>query len=753
MAQIPNRSAETGASAGPASSDWNLTTLKRILWQRRWLIAAIAAEVFLITGLVTFLRTPLYEASARVMIERATPKVLDSEDVVPVVWNEFEIQRFYQTQYLLVKDPAVLEQALDRDGLRELLLAELAPEDEARDDAPAPPDDEALAKWIRSQLSIQQLEYSNVIRVSFRHPSPEVAARVVNAIVYAYRDFFVAEGLEARRGATTFLGEQIKDMQAAVLELEKQLLAERRRLGPVLSAGGSGMNRSRLESLDARLTDAKAQLAQAGARATAYENAQPMSLEEVRSNPQVLRFLENLAQLKRERAELEGRVGRDWPRMRELNRAIEETKQDLEREAGRIYQQALESARQELQLARQNEDRLAALFEQELATATDLESRSQNYDRLAREYEQKKGALDRLLARREEVAVSENLASVLRRQVSIVAEATPPESPAVPRVKLNLALGLAFGMFLGVAAAFLAEALDNKVRSAAQLGELTGLPVLGSVPRVNGPTRPRLIFSRKRSGTTPVMAARQNDAEESFRALRSSLMLSQAGHPPRSLLVTSALPGEGKSTVAANLGRTLAAFGSKTVLIDADLRHPRLHRLFDSPREVGLTNVLATSAPVGEVLVKTRFENLYVIPGGPCPPDPATLLDVSRLRAIIEELTEEHGFDFVLVDSPPTLVFADSFNIVPAVEGVMLVARALQTPKEAIRQARDALRKVNAPITGVLLNGEGGEDSSGSYYRYYHYRKGYYRKAAEERRTEADRRTPEPDTRSDKAAG
>jgi capsular exopolysaccharide synthesis family protein len=175
----------------------------------------------------------------------------------------------------------------------------------------------------------------------------------------------------------------------------------------------------------------------------------------------------------------------------------------------------------------------------------------------------------------------------------------------------------------------------------------------------------------------------------------------------------------------------MAVFGARTVVVDADLRHPRLHRAFRIDKERGLTNVLAGSSSVEDVLLTTGYKNLYAIPGGPCPPDPATLLDPARLRAVLSELTERLAFDAVLIDTPPMLVFADVFNLVPAVDGIVLIARALRTPKDAVRTAADSLRKIKAPLLGTLLNGEVAESGAGAY-RYYRYRKNYLKRMAEE---------------------
>ncbi len=721
--------------AAQQGSEWSLHSVQKLLWTRRWLIVAIAAEVFIITGLVTFLKTPLYEASARVVIERSAPKVMQGEDVVPTVWNEFEIQRFYQTQYLLIRDPALLRKALDRYGVRESLFVTLAPREAHGDADAALPDDAKLANYIRDNLKIEQVEYSNMVKVAFRHPKPEVAAAVVNAVVETYRDYFVDSGLEARKNASKLLTNAIEGATAEVRQLEVHLARMRGELKSttiVPTAGSAEMGKGRLESLDGELTQAKARYAKAEARLNAYQMAPPAAVEEVRNSPQVTKFRDDLGAMKKEIAELEGRVGPGWPRLRELKTAVSETERNLEQEQQRIYQQALQAARSQADQERRAVDRLESLLERELRSNAQAQGETTDFEKTRQEYEQKKQALDRLLARREEVVVAAGMKDVVQKQIDVLDKAAPPETPAVPRVKLNLALGLAFGLFLGVAAAFLAEALDNKVRNGMQLTEIGRAPLLGSIPRLEAPAKPRLIFSRKKGAVAPVMSARHQDVEEAFRALRSALLLAQPGHPPRVLLVTSALPGEGKSTVAANLGRTLASFGHPTVLIDCDLRHPRLHKVFREKPVRGLTNVLATNMPVGDVLLKTQYENLCFVPGGPCPPDPATLLDADKMREISAELLKM-GFEFVIVDTPPVMVFADTFSLVPAIEGAIVVARAQVTPKDALRATLEGLRKVKTPIIGLVLNGEAGEEHGGSYYRYYHYRRGYYRKAAEAR--------------------
>ncbi|MDH3283160.1 MAG: polysaccharide biosynthesis tyrosine autokinase [Acidobacteriota bacterium] len=711
------------SSPESVTSEWSLQRVRRVLWNRRWLALTIAAEVFLVTGLVTVLKTPEYRASSRVLIERSIPKVLESEDVVPIAFNEFEIGRYYQTQYLLIRDPAVLANALDKYGIRAALIGDLFPEDGPDEDV-TPPSDEELAEDLADRIRIKQQDFSNVVEVSFQHPQPEVAANVVNAALEAYRDFFVTSGIDARRGATQFLNDRLEEAQAEVLALEKDLAHRRVEIRDVLTASGTEIGITRLEGLDRVLTEAKAKRAAAEARVAALAESLPLDLPEVRGDERVARYREELRRLESELALLEGKVGPAWPRVVELRAAAETTRRGLVQVVEELYIDISGSARGEVANARESERRLAGLLDRELARAADGQLHTADFESLRSEYEQKKAGLSRLLQRREEVALSADLENILARQVTILAPALPPLEPAVPRVGLNLLLGLVLGLMLGLSSGFVAEAMDNKIRTPDQLQEIAGVALLGSIPRIEAQQRPRLVFSRKSVEDAPALPTGQQDVEEAFRALRSALLLARPEHPPRSIMITSALPGEGKSTIVANLGRTLAAFGHKVVLIDADLRKPRLHRVFGTGSARGLANALAsTDVRVGELIVETGFANLLLIPGGPCPPDPATLLDPHRLHGLIDELTREMGFDFVIVDTPPVLVFSDAFNIVPLVEGTIVVGRAERTTKEAARQAVAALGKLKARFLGVVLNGEVSEEHSGSYYRYHHYRK------------------------------
>ena len=698
---------------------WTIPAAWRIVRQRHRLALALAAGCFFMVALVTFLVTPQYRASAHVLIERATPNVLDSEDVVPTVRNDFEIKRFYETQYALLRDTVVLRAALDRHGIRESLSRTIHPED-AEDGEPLP-DDERICEWLESRLDIGQKKQSNIITISFLHPSPHVAADVVNAVVESYRDLFVTSGIDARRDASQFLNERIEEAQADVLSLQRVLARQRTRGGEAIPAGEAEMNSARLSSLDESLTEAKTRRAAAEARVQVLSAAEPLDVPEIRENARVSWYYEQLAGLQKERAELEGRFGAAWPRLIELAASIEEVQATLSGELESLYEQSLGSAGMELGLARQNEQRLARLLAAELSSASDDEVNAADHEALRNQYEQKRAALNRLLQRREDVALSVDLENILTRQVTVLETASPPKRPAQPKVVQNLLVGLLFGLFLGVSATFAAEAIDNKIRSSTQLVEISDLPLLASIPRVDRPPKPRLIYSRRRPRPSPRMLVGQRELDEAFRALRSTLMLAQPGGAPRSLLVTSAIPSEGKSTVASRLAHTLAAFGQRVVLIDADLRRPQLHRLFRTPSDRGLTNALVSPGEdVGTLVQPTRFENLYVLPVGPRPPDPATLIDGARFSSIIDELTSRLGFECVIIDTPPVLVFSDVYSIAPVVERSILVARSMHTPKDALRQAIEALRKVNARLTGVVFNGAVFDQRAGAYYRYYH---------------------------------
>jgi len=353
------------------------------------------------------------------------------------------------------------------------------------------------------------------------------------------------------------------------------------------------------------------------------------------------------------------------------------------------------------------------------------------YNLLKRDADSNKELYDGLLQKLKEAGISAGLRS---SNIRIVDPALVPSAPAQPQKARNIFLSLLVGLVGGCGLAFLREYLDNTVKSPDDIQILTGLPSLAIVPALgNGTTR------RALSGISRTVGARSNGPDsrveiismqqpksmvsEAFRGLRTSLLLSQAEHPPQVILVTSALPQEGKTTAAANLAVTLAQLGDRTLLVDCDLRKPGVHTALDLPNGrgsvLGLSSYLAGVSLLRDVIVPhPTVPNLDAIPTGPIPPNPADLLSSHRMADAIEDL--RHLYKFIVIDSPPILAATDAVITSALADGVLIVVRSRSTPKEALTRSRELLSSVKGRVLGVVLN----RVDSGAPNYYYSYR--YY---------------------------
>ncbi|MGC8874764.1 MAG: polysaccharide biosynthesis tyrosine autokinase [Chloroflexia bacterium] len=301
-------------------------------------------------------------------------------------------------------------------------------------------------------------------------------------------------------------------------------------------------------------------------------------------------------------------------------------------------------------------------------------------------------------------------------KLTVVERAEPSYTPVGPRTALNVALAALIGGQLAVGAVVLLEYLDDTVKNGDELAQLTQIPFLGIVPRMRE--------SNELAGLLITLRHPRSSAAESFRVLRTNLQFSSLDRPLRTLLITSPQPTEGKSTVAANLGVVFAQAGQRVILVDSDLRRPVLHRFFEVSNELGLTGALfANRNHAQNGLVSTSVENLFFLPSGPLPPNPAEIIASQRMELLLERLQEEA--DIVILDSPPVLTVADASILAARVDGVVLVADCGVTQRAAVRKAAESLRQVGARLLGSVLNRVDTRADGYYYYYYYYYRSGY----------------------------
>jgi capsular exopolysaccharide synthesis family protein len=380
---------------------------------------------------------------------------------------------------------------------------------------------------------------------------------------------------------------------------------------------------------------------------------------------------------------------------------------------------------------------LQANLDQQKAEANEEAEKLVEYNILQNDANANKALYDGILEKLKEATITAGLRS---SNIRIVDPALTPTSPSGPQRTRNILLALLVGLVGGIGLAIFREYLDNTVKSPDDVERLTGLPslaVVPSLPNMNGHGGHLARVSGDADGAaTPSGGSRvellayvqpKSQISEAFRALRTSLLLSQAEHPPQVILVTSALPREGKTTAAVNLAVTLAQLGDRTLLVDCDLRKPGVRRALNitGGRDTGLSSYLAGVCSLEEVTMPhPTITNLSALTTGPVPPSPADLLSSHRMRDGIAELRRR--FKFVVIDSPPIMAATDAVIISALTDGVLLVVRSGETPKEAFTRTRDLLAAVKGRLLGVVLNGVDSNAPDYYYsYRYYPYAYGY----------------------------
>ena len=422
-------------------------------------------------------------------------------------------------------------------------------------------------------------------------------------------------------------------------------------------------------------------------------------------------------------AELSTQFGPAYPKVQQLKNQLKEIDHQLQLETNK----AVDRLKGKYLAALQRENMLRVSFEKQKQEANKLNESAIEYSLLKRDLDSNRTLYEGLLEKLKEAGVTAGLRS---NNFRIIDAARVPTSPSEPNIPRNLSFALVLGLISGVGLAFVLENMDNTVRTPEQAQAISALPSLGMIPLGSkstsgalGPTGKRLALTASNEAVELVTQTRpQSQMAESYRALRTSLLLSNLGAPPKVIMVTSARPQEGKTTTSINTAIVLAQKGVRVLLIDADLRRPSVHKTLGMGPRSGLSNVLTGSATLPQTITaSTILPNLFVLPAGTPPPNPAELLASSIMRDLIADLREM--YDHIVIDTPPTLSVTDAVVLSPSADATILVIRSGQTTKPALRRARDILVQVNAHVAGVLLNAV--DLRSPDYYYYYEYQGKY----------------------------
>lgn len=681
---------------------------KRALFQYLWIlkryrrrILGFLGSVVVITWIVSARLTPIYEATSTIDIDRQRPPGVVGEEAARSALNDSD--QFLATQMKLVESDSVLRPVDQRFEVRraEGQQSELAPGGEQ-------------APVMLKQLRVTRPPNTYLMLISYRSADPQLAADAANAIAQSYLERTFEIRMRSAAGVANFMEKQIEELRAKMERSGKAVAAFERELNVINPEEKINLQAARLLQLNAEFTNAQtARLKQEAA----YQSVTAGSLEAALAAPQgdgLRRLMEHRNEARERLAEVRTHYGANHPEYRKTQAQLIEVEADLEA----MRQQVVERAGIEYAENQRHERMLGEAVAEAKAEFDRVDARSFDYQALQREAEGDKTLYEQLVRRIKEAGINAGFQS---DAVRVADPARPPLKPVYPDTLLNVLLALLFSALLAASGAIVGDMLDKTVRDPEQVARTLHTEVIGSLPllRHHPATALRALVDSAAADTAPDLSG----FNESIRTLRNSILLANFEHRYRSLMVTSAAPGEGKTTMAANLAAVHAGQGKRTLLIDGDLRRPSVHRNFNLPTVVGLFNVLMGEIPWREALLAVEeIPNLSILPAGPSTRRASDLVGRS-LSELIEEASEE--FDLVVLDAPPLLGFAEPLQMATAVDAVVIVARAGQTTRKAVGSVITLLTRLRVKVVGLVLN-EVHKELSDSYYYYGYYRSYYH---------------------------
>jgi capsular exopolysaccharide synthesis family protein len=600
---------------------------------------------------------------------------------------------------------------------------------------PDPAKAAGLLSSFRGGLSVQLIPSSRLVQISYTHPDPRLATEIVNALVRTFIEENFKTKYESVTQTSEWLSTELADLQLKVQTSEEKLVRYQKERGMLGVDEKQNIVTAKLDELNKELTEAQTDRIEKESNYRLAAAGDPASFTNTKTSREgassmLDKLREKEGDLNIQYAQAATQFGSAYPKVVELNNQLKQVRAEIVAEETRMQH----GIRDEYLAALQRENLLTTAFEQQKQLANQLNEAAIEYSVLKRDAETNRQLYQDLLQRLKEAGVSAGLRSSNIRVVDVARTPTIPIKPNVPR---NLELGLLLGLACGIGLVFVLESMDTSIRNTEELSAISTLPALGVIPlqlSSNGSLRKRLktvsaVTEKSESPTLVTYARPQSEAAEAYRALRTSILLSSFGAPPKVILVTSAMPQEGKTTISANSALVLAQRGSRVLLVDADLRRPGVGKLFGMNSRGGLSTLITGAGKFEDlVLPCPEVPNLWILPAGPIPPQPAELLGSTVMKNYIAGWREV--FDHVIIDTPPCLSVTDAVLLSPEADRIILVARSGQTTKAALRRACDVLLQVNARVMGIVLNALSRHSGEGYYYKYGYggrYANHYYR--------------------------
>ncbi len=730
----------TGAGAGLGEpSALQLRDYGRVLSERRSVVITCLVLVVAFTALFSFLAVPQYQATATIQIEQKAPEALTFGEGTSYSWEDY--QDFYQTQYKVLQSRSVLRLAAERLDLPNrpefasrkgsplgrlyawgMNLVSFGSSDSEEDEGPPDPWRRSI-NFIARGLAVDPIRNSKLVELSFVDRDKQLCADVANAIAAAYEEFNTDTRFTTSSQAREFLTKQVARLQSEIASeqgklqdygSEKEILA--------LSNGTQDISEKALGDMNAKYVEAKGRLALAQARFEATAKGNPDSLPEVLTSPLIADLKKQYAQLEREHSQIAERFKPDWPPLQQLQQQLDGAKERLSIETEALARQVRSVAKADYAKVKDEVEFLGRQVDSEKREVQRVGRDAIEYASLKAGIETKRKILTDLLTRQSDNETTRALKDTPASNMRVVDRAEVPRGPFKPDITLNLLLSIMFGLGLGAGAALLLNYLDNTVKSELDIQRHAAIPALGFIPlyqplRVVGAEEP--AATSQYAADVACHADAHSSFAEAFKSLRTAFLMASPEHAPRHVVITSCEALEGKSTVATNLAIALTQLGRRIVIVDADLRRPRVHKVLGIPNDLGLSSFLSGNASVEEILQESGIPDLLVITSGPLPPNPSELLGSNALDTFLEKLDELGPFDHVFFDSPPLLQMADAVLLANRMDATILVTREGRTTHQALASGSKRLRQSRARILGAVLNAVVERFGNYYYYRYH----------------------------------
>jgi len=721
----------------------DLKAYLRIMRKRIWVIVGVFVFILVTAAAITMKTRPMYKASTRILINKENPNVISFEEVLQLDSKSTE---YYETQYKIIKSRNLITKVIetldlknsteflpddadDKNNLKTRVLEivigfwedvldiagkekdeslEIAIDSEAYEN-------ERLYQLFLTRLAIKPILKSRLVDLEISGYNPRIITKITNTLASRYIEQNLENRLYASEDAAIWLDERLKGLQVKVETSERALQSYSRQIGIVSIE-------DKRKSLDQQLDELNSDVIKAKSKRiklqTLYKNTQDpkfaKSLPQIIENRLIQTLHEKLANLNDVQSKLGEKYGIKHPRMLQISSQIAKIQEMIDIEVKKIH----ESIYTQYQLALIDERSLIEALETQQEEASFVNEKSIGYGVLKREADSNRQMYDILLKRLKETDMSQGLRT---NNIRVIDKAVPPLEPYKPKKKLNLLLGVVLGLFGGIGLAFLIEYLDNTVKEPDEIAIRFGIPFLGLVGNYDG------VLQSKEKNSTDIELITLRDpssnVSESLRTIRTNVIFSADGDKEKTFMVTSALPGEGKTSVASNLAVVMASLGERVLLIDADLRRPSIHKVFRINKIPGLSSYLIRQKEINEIIVESGIDNLSIIPCGITPPNPSELLSHPQMPALIEYA--RNSYDRVIIDTPPVASVTDPIIISRQAHAVLFVIRCGVAPRDAVSKSIQQLIQVQANILGAVLNAV--DFRKDSYYYQYYYKHYYYK--------------------------